>query len=73
MVAFLLRPFDYCSDEHLISGRKGEIKIENLTPILSEEERVEQRRCMEEGLFDIFSKYTENTLKMNSYLGAAAV
>ncbi|MDO4581243.1 MAG: hypothetical protein Q4B96_01495 [Bacillota bacterium] len=73
MAAFLLRPFDYHSEERLIPGRKGEIKIENLTPVLSGEEQIEQRRCIEEGLFDIFSKYAGNTSNMNGYSGAAAV
>ena len=33
------------------------IRIENLTPQLTAEECMEQRRCIEEGLFEVFIKY----------------
>ncbi|MBU5627231.1 hypothetical protein KQI82_09960 [Oscillibacter sp. MSJ-2] len=68
----ITRPFTYNSDAHIVSGRKNTITIENLTPQLSDEERFEQRRCIEEGLFEVFIKYT-NQHESNSYLGAAAV
>lgn len=56
----MTRPFTYDSDIHSVSGRTGNIRIENLSPRLSDEERVEQRRCIEEGLFEIFSKYANS-------------
>ena len=72
VIAIIIRPFTYDSDAHMVSGRKGTITIENLTPQLSDEERFEQRRCIEEGLFEVFIKYT-NQQENHSYLGAAAV
>ena len=72
VIAIITRPFTYNSDAHIVSGRKNTITIENLTPQLSNEERFEQRRCIEEGLFEVFIKYT-NQHESNSYLGAAAV
>ena len=72
-MAIIIRPFAYESDVQISTGRKNEIKIENLSPILTDEERAEQRRCIEAGLFDIFIKYAGNTGKINSYCGAAAV
>ena len=48
------------------------IRIENLSPQLTAEECMEQRRCIEEGLFEIFIKY-EKQQENNSYLEAAAV
>lgn len=56
----IARPFTYDRDAHVVSGRKGAITIENLSPQLSDEERAEQRRRIEEGLFGVFIKYTEN-------------
>ncbi|WP_241426686.1 hypothetical protein [Dysosmobacter acutus] len=72
VISIITRPFTYNSDAHIVSGRKNTITIENLTPQLSDEERFEQRRCIEEGLFEVFIKYT-NQHESNSYLGAAAV
>ena len=72
VITIIIRPFTYDSDAHIVSGRKGTITIENLSPQLSDEERIEQRRCIEEGLFEVFIKYT-NQHESNSYLGAAAV
>ena len=72
MISIIIRPFTYDSDAHIVSGRKGTITIENLSPQLSDEERIEQQRCIEEGLFEVFIKYT-NQHESNSYLGVAAV
>ena len=72
VISIIIRPFTYDSDAHIVSGRKGTITIENLSPQLSDEERIEQRRCIEEGLFEVFIKYT-NQHESNRYLGAAAV
>lgn len=72
VMAVIIRPFTYDREVHIVSGRKSNITIENLSPQLSDEERVEQRRCIEEGLFEVFIKYT-NQQEGNSYLGAAAV
>ncbi len=72
VITIIIRPFTYDSDAHIVSGRKSTITIENLSPQLSDEERIEQRRCIEEGLFEIFIKYTDQQ-ESNGYLGAAAV
>ena len=72
VIAIITRPFTYSSDAHIVSGRKSTITIENLSPQLSDEERIEQRRCIEEGLFEVFIKYA-NQHESNSYFGAAAV
>ena len=69
MIVIIVRPFTYDSDAH---GRKAMIRIENLSPQLTAEECMEQRRCIEEGLFEIFIKY-EKQQENDSYLGAAAV
>lgn len=73
MIAIIIRPFHYESNIQILHGRKNKIRIENLTPILTDEERLEQQKCIEVGLFDIFIKYTEPSEKINSYCGAAAV
>ena len=72
MIVIIVRPFTYDSDAHIVSGRKAMIPIENLSPQLTAEECMEQRRCIEEGLFEIFIKY-EKQQENDSYLGAAAV
>ncbi len=59
VVIIVIRPLTYDSDVHTVSGRRNDIRIENLSPILSDEERVKQRKCVEEGLFEIFIKYTD--------------
>lgn len=59
VVLIVIRPLTYDSDVHTVSGRRNDIRIENLSPILSDEERVKQRKCVEEGLFEIFIKYTD--------------
>ena len=72
VIVIIVRPFTYDSDAHIISGRKNMIRIENLTPQLTAEECMEQRRCIEEGLFEVFIKYEKHN-ENDSYLGAAAV
>lgn len=72
VIYIIVRPLAYTSDVHIVAGRKGPVTIENLSPILSDEEKVEQRRCIEEGLFNIFIKYTYQH-KNNSQLRAPAV
>lgn len=73
VIVIIVRPFTYESKLQLISGKRCEIRIENLFPVLTEEERVEQLRCIEEGLFDIYIKYSEHRGKMNDRCGAAVV
>ena len=57
-MALIIRPFAYDSDEHTYFGRKGEICVENLFPRLSDEEREEQRRSIEQRLGEVLMKYS---------------
>lgn len=38
-------------------GRKGAIQIENRSPVLTDQEQSDRRRCIEEELFVVFSRY----------------
>ena len=66
-INILLRSVTYTSEIHTASMRDRTVTIENKTPQLSEQERAEQYRAIECGLFDIFIKYED------SYLRAAGV
>ena len=66
-IIILLRSVTYTSEIHTASMRNQTVTIENKTPQLSEQERAEQYRAIECGLFDIFIKYED------SYLRAAGV
>ena len=57
-MAILVRPLTYDREVYDVPGRKGNIRMENLSPQLSREERLEQCKRIEEGLFEIFIKYT---------------
>ena len=67
VIVIIVRPFTYDSDAHIISGRKNMIRIENLTPQLTTEECMEQRRCIEEGLFEVFIKYEKHNENDRQY------
>jgi len=47
----------YESEIKTISFGSGTIRIENLTPILSEKERERRKKEIEHQLYDVFSKY----------------
>lgn len=49
--------YPYRSEIHIVSGKSGEITIENLSPQLSDEEYLAKRRSLEEELFDTFIQY----------------
>ena len=66
-IIILLRSVTYTSEIHTASMRDRTVTIENKTPQLSEQERAEQYRAIECGLFDIFIKYED------SYSRAAGV
>lgn len=51
--------FTYDSNTHTVPGRKGGIQVENLVPQLSDEERAERRRSIEDRLFEVFVRYAE--------------
>lgn len=47
----------YECEVQTVSGRKGSIQIENRSPVLTDQEQSDRRRCMEEELFVVFSRY----------------
>ena len=51
--------FTYDSDIHTVPGRKGAIQVEDLVPRLSDEERTERWRGIEDRLFEVFVRYAE--------------
>lgn len=51
--------FTYDNNTRTVPGRKGVIQVENLTPQLSDEERAERRRSIEDRLFEVFVRYAE--------------
>lgn len=53
----IVDPCTYDCSVHTVFVRDINIKIENLSPQLSDKERIEKRRYIEESLFDIFCKY----------------
>ena len=51
-------PVRYESEVKTVPFGGGTIRIENLTPILSPEERKKRKREIEIRLYDVFSKYS---------------
>ena len=47
------------SETKTVPFGSGTIRIENLTPVLSQKERERRRREIETCLFDVFSKYVD--------------
>lgn len=54
---FICSPLAYVSSVYTDLVRGISVKIENLSPQLPDEERVDHQRSIEEGLFEIFLKY----------------
>jgi len=50
-------PIKYKVEAKTIPFGKGTIKVENLTPVLSPDERVKRKREVESRLYSVFSKY----------------
>ena len=57
MSPIILRNLSYSTESQTLAQRDRTITIEHYNPILTEEEKIEQRQTIEEGLFDIFEKY----------------
>jgi len=53
----MLLPIKYESEVKTVSFGSGTIRVENLTPIFSPNERDKRKREIETRLFDVFSKY----------------
>lgn len=60
MVFIIIRAFSYSKESKIVTLRNKNIIIENYIPILTDEEVIEQRQTIEEGLFNIFEKYENN-------------
>ena len=54
----------YHSEIVTVPFGKGTIRIENLTPILSQKDREKRKREIETKLFDVFSKYADKKRKL---------
>jgi len=50
-------PIQYKRETKTVPFGKGTIRIENLTPVLSEKEREKRKREIETRLFSVFKKY----------------
>ena len=49
----------YESEIKIVPFGKGTIRVENLTPVLSPEEREKRKREIEKRLYDVFVKYQD--------------
>jgi len=50
-------PVKYQSEVKTVPFGGGTMRIENLTPVLSQKDREKRKREIETRLFDVFSKY----------------
>lgn len=55
------RACSYTTEAHTIIKRERSITVENLIPILTQEEFTQQRQSIEEGLYDVFVRYQDIT------------
>ena len=53
------KPMQYKTEIKTARLGNREIRLESLTPILSQEERAERRREIERRLYDVFIKYRD--------------
>lgn len=60
MIPILLRTLKYVSETHTVSRRGATITVKNKIPELTEQERLEQSRQVQSGLYDIFVKYEDS-------------
>jgi len=56
-------PVKYKSEVKTVPYGNGTMQIENLTPILTKEEREKRNKEIEARLYDVFSKYQSNSAK----------
>ena len=50
----------YTSEARIVPFGSGTIRVNNLTPVLTQKERDKRKREIEQQLFNIFSKYVHN-------------
>ncbi len=60
MITILPRTPKTISETHTVSRRGRTITVENKLPELTDQEREEQAREIESGLYDIFVKYEDS-------------
>lgn len=60
VLPIIIRTLDYVRNSQSVKGKHKEIIIEHLVPVFSEEERIENLKNIENGLYEIFEKYTGN-------------
>ncbi len=60
MIPILLRTLKTISETHVVSQHGRTITVENKLPELTDQEREEQSREIESGLYDIFVKYEDS-------------
>ena len=58
----MVQAVTYQSDKQSVSFQGKLIVLENLTPVLSPEEKKKRKREIENSLYDIFSKYGDRFL-----------
>jgi ornithine carbamoyltransferase len=61
-VSIIFRALNYSIKKEIITRGNQTVTIEHCHPILTDEEILEQRQEIEEGLFDIFEKYEGNRI-----------
>ena len=57
--SILLRHLEYTTETHTVHKRNIDITINNMSPILTEQEELQQHQKIEQELYDIFIKYKE--------------
>jgi hypothetical protein len=62
VVFIIFRALSYTNETEIVTRGNRNITIEHCHPVLTDEEILEQRHAIEEGLFDIFEKYEENRI-----------
>ena len=60
MIFIVVQPLSYVSETHTVSRHGVTIAVENKAPELTVQERFEQSREIQSGLYDIFVKYEDS-------------
>ncbi len=60
MIFIVVQPLRYVSETHTVSRHGVTIAVENKAPELTVQERFEQSREIQSGLYDIFVKYEDS-------------
>lgn len=60
VILIVVQPLRYASETHTVSRRGVAIAVENKIPELTDQERSQQSREIQSGLYDIFVKYEDS-------------